>query len=773
MSLYVLAIGVLFLFAIMDLMVGVSNDAVNFLNSSVGSRVAPRRTIMIVASLGILAGVTFSSGMMEVARKGIFHPQFFLMPELIAIFLAVMITDVILLDLFNTFGLPTSTTVSIVFELLGAAVAVSFAKSLQDQQSLLTVAEYINTGKALAIIAGILLSVAVAFACGAVAQFFTRLLFTFDYEKRVKRYGALWGGIAISMIAYFILIKGAKGASFMTAEAADWIKSHGWTILGGGFCFFTVIFQLLMATVRLNVLKVVVLSGTFALAMAFAANDLVNFIGVPLAGFHAFSLASASPDPLTVSMAGLQQSVQTNTFFLLGAGAVMVATLWVSKKARTVTRTEVSLGRQKEGFERFDSSYLSRVVVRMVLGLSHSVTQIIPPGARRWIGERLDSEGYRPAPGYDGRTPEFDLLRASVNLVVASALVSWATSMKLPLSTTYVTFMVAMGSSLSDQAWGLESAVYRVTGVLTVIGGWFFTAFMAFTVSLLCAFAIVYLKSAGVVLLMAIVALLLLRNVNVHRLREKASQELELLDLKRVTDADYAVRMSFENSGQYLAVVLENLSGCFEGILTEDRKLLKRLRHETSKMQRWSNIIVANIFKTFRLLGREESRRADTYSYVIYALQEITESLRDMLLRCHVHTSNQHAGLLPEQKKELQQVRKCMESLLSETAKILKDHEPYKYRDVASHFVDLKGLLEEYDHSQIERIRAGLSKTRLSILFYGINNACLKISEQTLNLLTIFEQTLYSEAQKAADSDQEPSQRNHSGQEPGQRNHSD
>ena len=751
MSVYVLAIGVLFLFAIMDLMVGVSNDAVNFLNSSVGSRVAPRRVIMIVASLGILAGVTFSSGMMEVARKGIFHPQFFLMPELIAIFLAVMITDVILLDLFNTFGLPTSTTVSIVFELLGAAVAVSVAKSLQDQQSLLTVAEYINTGKALAIIAGILLSVAVAFVCGAVAQFFTRLLFTFDYEKRVKRYGALWGGIAISMIAYFILIKGAKGASFMTAEAADWIKSHGWTILGVGFLFFTVIFQLLMATVRLNVLKVVVLSGTFALAMAFAANDLVNFIGVPLAGFHAFSLASASPDPLTVSMSGLQQSVQTNTFFLLGAGAVMVATLWVSKKARTVTRTEVSLGRQKEGFERFDSSYLSRVIVRMVMGLSHSVSKIVPPGAMRWIGERLDSEGYRPAPGYDGRTPEFDLLRASVNLVVASALVSWATSMKLPLSTTYVTFMVAMGSSLSDQAWGLESAVYRVTGVLTVIGGWFFTAFMAFTVSLACAFAIVYLKGAGVVLLMAIVALLLLRNINVHRLREKASRELELLDLKRVTDADYAVRMSFENSGQYLAVVLENLSGCFEGILTEDRKLLKRLRHETSKMQRWSNIIVANIFKTFRLLGREESRRADTYSYVIYALQEITESLRDMLLRCHVHTSNQHAGLLPEQKKELQQVRKCMESLLSETAKILKDHEPYKYRDVASHFVDLKGLLEEYDHSQIERIRAGLSKTRLSILFYGINNACLKISEQTLNLLTIFEKTLYSEVPKTTD----------------------
>ena len=331
--------------------------------------------------------------------------------------------------------------------------------------------------------------------------------------------------------------------------------------------------------------------------------------------------------------------------------------------------------------------------------------------------------------------------------MVASALVSWATSMKLPLSTTYVTFMVAMGTSLSDQAWGLDSAVYRVTGVLAVVGGWFFTAFMAFTVSLICAFAIFYLKSVAIVALMGIVVLLIIRNFRIHQNREKTTKELELLDLKRVTDAQYAIRTCFEHSGLFLSKVLENLSECFEGILTQDRRLLKQLRRETSSMQKWSNVIVANIFKTLRLLRRRESKDADKYSYVVYALQEISESMRDLILRCHVHTSNQHSGLLPAQKKELQQVRKCMEALLIQTARILKNREPFEYRDVAAHYVDLKSFIDQYDRSQIERIRSGESKTRLSILFYGITNACLKISEQTLHLLNIFQETLKPETE--------------------------
>ncbi|MBC2736290.1 MAG: inorganic phosphate transporter [Desulfobacteraceae bacterium] len=741
MELYGFAVALLFAIAIADLMVGVSNDAVNFLNSSVGSRVAPRHIIMIVASLGILAGVTFSSGMMEVARKGIFHPRFFVMPELITIFLAVMITDILLLDLFNTFGLPTSTTVSIVFELLGAAIAVSLVKIFHSDQSALTLAEYINTGKALAIISGILLSVAIAFVCGALAQFATRLVFTFNYEKRLRRYGALWGGLSLSMITYFILIKGSKGASFLTPPMVDWIKTHTWTIIGGGLAGFTVLFQVLMLTTRINILKPIVLAGTFALAMAFAANDLVNFIGVPLASFHAFTLAKSGTDPLTMSMEALQKSVHTNTFFLLAAGAIMVATLWLSRKARTVTKTELNLGRQDEGLERFDSSQLSRIIVRMVTGIFEASRQVFPESLRRTIRRRLDTSGYRPPPGYDGTIPEFDLLRASVNLMVASALVSWATSMKLPLSTTYVTFMVAMGTSLADQAWGLESAVFRVTGVLTVIGGWFFTAFMAFTVALTFAFAIAYLGGGAIFLLLLIVGLLIYRNFKIHRRREKAAHELEVLDLKRVTDADFAIQTCFEHSGRLLSVVRDKLDICFEGILTQDRKLLKKLRRETSKIQASSNVIVANIFKTLRLLQHDDVETAGKYSYVISALQEIAESVRDMILRCHVHTSNQHAGLLPAQKKELQKIRKCVEALLDDTARILLSHEPFKYSEVAAHYVKLKGLLEEYDANQIARIRSGESKTRLSILFYGINNACLKISEQVLQLLTTFDET--------------------------------
>jgi phosphate/sulfate permease len=744
MDIYIFAVGILFSVAIMDLVIGVSNDAVNFLNSAVGSRVSPRRTILIVASLGILAGVTFSGGMMEVARKGIFHPRFFVMPELITIFLAVMITDILLLDLFNTFGLPTSTTVSVVFELLGAAIAVSIVKIVQNHQSMLDLARYINTGKALAIIAGILLSVGIAFVCGAAAQFLTRMLFTFDYHRQLRRYGGLWGGLALSMITYFILIKGAKGASFMTVAMVEWIKIHTWAILLAGFAGFAALFQVLAMFTRVNLLKPVVLAGTFALAMAFAANDLVNFIGVPLAGFQAFILAKSSADPLNMAMVALQKKIPTNTFFLLGAGMIMVATLWMSRKARTVTKTEVSLGRQDEGLERFDSSQLSRIIVRMVTRMTDSVSRICPRTTRQWTRRRFSRTGIQPAVGYDGTVPEFDLLRASVNLVMASALVALATSLKLPLSTTYVTFMVAMGTSLADRAWGLESAVYRVTGVLMVIGGWFFTALMAFSVSLTFALILMFLnKWVAILLLLTVAGLLILRNFKIHKQREKVAGEMELLDLKRVTDADFAVKTCFEHSGRFLTAVNKNLALCFDGILTQDRKLLKQLRRETSKIQKWSNIIVANIFKTLRLLQVEDVKSAGKYAHVVSALQEVAESLRDIILRCHVHTSNQHAGLLPAQKKELQQVRKHVEALLEGTAQILLHRHAFQYRDLAAHYVTLKQHLEEYDRSQIDRIRNSLSKTRLSILFYGINNACLKISEQTLLLLNIFEETFH------------------------------
>ena len=512
MDAFQVAIFILFGLAISDLIVGVSNDAVNFLNSSIGSRVAPRHVIMIIASLGMLAGVTFSSGMMEVARKGIFHPQFFTMPELMTMFLAVMLTDIILLDLYNTFGLPTSTTVSIVFELLGAAVAVSVVKVLDAGEGLSTVIEYINTAKALAIISGILLSVVVAFATGAVIQYMTRMIFTFDFQKRIGKYGALWGGMALASIIYFILIKGSKGASFISPETLAWIKGHTWLILFISFAACSVALQALMLLTKISILKVIVLVGTFALAMAFAANDLVNFIGVPLAGFHAYLEADASGDLTGQTMEALSGKVRSETLYLLIAGGVMVVTLWISRKARTVTKTEVRLGRQDEGLERFEATALSQTIVRIVGSFFVSVRKVVPKALSNKISSRFERSEFRPTPAADGTVPSFDLVRASVNLMVASALISFATSLKLPLSTTYVTFMVAMGTSLADQAWGRESAVFRVTGVLTVVGGWFFTAFMAFTVASIFAVIIFYGREGAVIGILALAVFLILRN---------------------------------------------------------------------------------------------------------------------------------------------------------------------------------------------------------------------------------------------------------------------
>ena len=399
MEFFQIAILILFGLAISDLIVGVSNDAVNFLNSSIGSKVAPRNVIMIIASLGMLAGVTFSSGMMEVARKGIFHPQFFTMPELMTIFLAVMLTDILLLDLYNTFGLPTSTTVSIVFELLGAAVAVSLLKLYTSGDGLGRVLEYINTGKALTIIFGILLSVVVAFAVGALVQFISRIIFTFDYEKRLRRYGALWGGVALSSITYFILIKGSKGASFITPEVSDFIKGNTWLILLGSFGVCAVLLQILLSFTRVSILKVIVLIGTFALAMAFAANDLVNFIGVPLAGLSSYQVAAATSDPMNTTMEALAGKVPGNTALLIMAGVIMVITLWVSRKARSVTKTEIRLGRQDEGFERFESTVLSQTIVRLVSSIFDSVGRLFPRSLRGAVNRRFDRSTHRPTPG--------------------------------------------------------------------------------------------------------------------------------------------------------------------------------------------------------------------------------------------------------------------------------------------------------------------------------------------------------------------------------------
>jgi hypothetical protein len=741
MNLYLLAIIILAGLAVLGLIVGVSNDAVNFLNSSIGSRVAPRYIIMIVASLGILVGVTFSSGMMEVARKGIFHPEFFLMPELITIFLAVMITDVLLLDLFNTFGLPTSTTVSIVFELLGAAVGVSLLKIHMAGESYATLIDYINTARAFTIIMGILLSVVIAFFSGAIVQFLTRLLFTFDYKKRLKRYSGLWGGIALSVITYFILIKGAKGTSFLTPESVAWIKTHTWTILSGNFLLFAVLFQLLTLCTKVNILKPIVLIGTFGLALSFASNDLVNFIGVPLAGLTSYQVASASANPLTITMEALRKPIQSSTFLLLIAGAIMVATLWLSRKSRTVSQTELGLGRQYEGVERFGSSILSRIIVGQLYAVLEFTKRILPTWLKRKASARLDPSEHQTIPASGGKAPSFDLLRASVNMIVASAIISFATSLKLPLSTTYVTFMVSMGTSLSDQAWGRESAVYRITGVITVIGGWFFTALAAFSTSLVFALAIYFLKLPGIIGLLLFAAFLIFSTYRYHQKKEKEKTAIEAFSLKTVTDADTAIRTTFDQTGKFLKNISDNLGIAFEAASSEDLERLRNTRSESINIQKWSNVIIANIFKTLYLLNSKDIDDTHKYSRTIGALKSIAECQNDMVTRTCEHFENYHTGFTDMQKEELRHIKTFLTRLLWNTSIMLLRRKKVDYDYVSNQCNKLKNLISTFDRNQTIRIQRGESKTRLSILFYGLLENSLRIAEQTQNMLNIFKES--------------------------------
>ena len=478
---YIALLVFLGLLAVFDLFVGVSNDAVNFLNSALACRIASFKTTMFVASIGVMLGATFSSGMMEIARSGVFNPQMFTFNEIMVIFFAVMVTDIILLDTFNSLGLPTSTTVSIVFELLGSALAAAAFTLLADGKSLADVAEYINSSRSLTIISGILISVAVAFVAGTVVQYIARLIFTFNFEKMYRRIGGVYAGLAITAIFYFLVMKGAKGASFMRPEWIDFMSNNTLPIVATLFVVLSIVFQLLILVANVNVFKIIILAGTFALAFAFAGNDLVNFVGVPLAALDSYNewvASGAAAD--TFTMEGLLKPTVANTFLLLLAGLVMVLTLWFSKKAQIVIQTSINLSSSNSGeHEQFGSSLPGRMIVRASMGFGRLVNQFIPMGVKKGIDSRFE-----PKKLQHGETPlPFDYVRASINLVVSAVLIASATSLKLPLSTTYVTFMVAMGSSFADGARDRETAVYRISGVLAVISGWFITALCASTMA--------------------------------------------------------------------------------------------------------------------------------------------------------------------------------------------------------------------------------------------------------------------------------------------------
>jgi phosphate/sulfate permease len=624
--------------AVLDLMVGVSNDAVNFLNSAFGSRVARRRTVLIIASLGIVAGAAMSSGMMEVARKGIFNPEMFTFADVIVIFLAVMLADILLLDTFNTFGLPTSTTVSIVFELLGASVAVALFLSLGGTGGIAAVGSYINASSALVIVSGIVLSVVIAFAVGALVQFVSRLVFTFEGARRSTKQltTLIWSALAVTIIGFFLLLKGLSGAAFIgETQSAALAANIGWIALGV-FTSALAVFAFFQYRLGWDLLRIVVLIGTFSLALAFAGNDLVNFIGVPLAGLAAFdSWSGSGVAPTEYAMDVLAEPVRGQTGFLLIAGLVMVVTLWMSAKARSVTETEISLGRQQAGLERFKPHLLSRLLVWAGIRLSRVTSALFPRHTIRWVDGRFDlSESASASSSYEqSNTPAFDLVRASVNLTVASILIAFATTLKLPLSTTYVTFMVAMGTSLADRAWGRDSAVFRVAGVLNVIGGWFATALVAFVVAGTYA---LLLKSFGLSALAVLLAIGVAALIHSHRLHRRRLEEWQV-------ELDQS-----DNSRRSIEQALSVLKASLQGLVTENSKRFDSATREANRFA--ARLQAREIELVEALKAGNGPSTADRQALARFSLErQLCESVRSVANACSNYVYNGHPPLRSEQ----------------------------------------------------------------------------------------------------------------------------
>jgi len=717
---------VLLALAVSDLVVGVSNDAANFLNSAIGSKAAPRWVIMLVASVGIIIGSVFSSGMMEIARNGVFHPAMFSFQDIMMLFLAVMITDVILLDLFNTVGLPTSTTVSLVFELLGAAVIVAlFVISRGDGST--EIGEYINSGKALAIISGILLSVVIAFVCGSIVMYITRMIFSFRYKETFRLFGPLWCGFAFTAITYFALFKGLKGSSIMTPELAAILNGNTTMILLGMFAGWTVVSAILQYLFRINVLKITVLAGTFSLALAFAGNDLVNFIGVSVAGLDSYNLARETGD-IHMMMGDLAKPVVANTWILLAAGLIMAATLWTSKKARTVSATEINLARQDEGVERFGSTSMSRGIVRFALNVNKSVNRWLPEPVQRFIKKR-----FYPLTPKERTDASFDLIRATVNLTVASLLIAWGTSMKLPLSTTYVTFMVGMGSSLADRAWGRESATYRITGVLTVISGWFLTALIAFGVAALVATVLMWLKAPGVYIMLGVVVLILIQSTRTYR-RKSKRQEAEAED--RTTKATGNI---METLVDEIRVTMKKVVFIYNqtlvGVFNEDRKLLKKMVDESGDLHEEAHKRKHEVFSALQLLKNNDINTGHYYVQVVDYLNEVTKALYHICKPCYKHIDNNHEGFNKEQVEDLMRINKDVSAIYDRIIHMLETSNFDDLDTVMSMRDDLFDMISEAMLAQIRRTKKGQTSSKAGTLFFEITSETKTMMLQSRNLL--------------------------------------
>ncbi len=720
-NIYLLMLVALTILAVLDIVVGVSNDAINFLNSAIGSKALPVKTIMIVASLGIFVGAVYSSGLMEVARKGIFIPSQFNFEEIMVIFMAVMITDILLLDFFNTLGLPTSTTVSIVFNLFGAAIVMSLIKiSASDSQTIADLGQYINTKKAIEIITGIFLSVFIAFSVGALVQWISRLIFTFQYEKKIKNFGALFGGVALTAILYFIFMKGLKGTPYYK-DMKGFIEGNEIVIIIGGFVLFTLISFLFQKITKKSILLVVIAVGTFGLALAFSGNDLVNFIGVPMAAYHSYEAWSGSGiDPALFSMEVLDKKMPAQPFLLFIAGGIMVVTLWFSKKAKTVAETEISLSRQGEGREKFEPNMLSRGIVKATSWLSGGVSMIIPVKTQAKINASFHKPNDAITAEQHPDAPAFDMIRASVNLMVAGVLISIATAMKLPLSTTYVTFMVAMGASLADRAWGRESAVYRVAGVLNVIGGWFFTAFAALIAAGTVAFLIHWNKEVMIPILLLLTAILLVRNYLAHKKKSNSSIDPKSLKKHESSTVQGIITESADNISNVVSRTNKIYTDVLKGLAKEDTKTLKKSKKGVEKLDQEIEELRDNVFYFIKNLDETSVRGSNFYITILAYLTDVAQSLEFISKKSYKHINNEHKKLRYNQIKDLQEVDDSLTSLLTEIEEIFNSRKFDRISYVLSRKEETLGLLSTKIHAQIKRTRNEESSPKNTTLYFNI-----------------------------------------------------
>ena len=728
----------LFVLAIFDLVVGVSNDAVNFLQSAVGAKAASFRTILLVAATGVFIGASLSNGMMDIARHGIYQPEYFYFEEIMTILLAVMLTDVVLLDLFNTLGLPTSTTVSMVFELLGGTFALALYKSWSNPT--LELGQLINTDKALQVIMGIFVSVAIAFFFGMVVQWLARLIFTFNYKRHQRWSIALFGGIAATSILYFMLIKGLKDSSFMTPDYKAWIHDNTLLLIGCFLAFFTVVMQILHWC-RVNIFKVVVLMGTFALALAFAGNDLVNFIGVPLAGYSSFMDYTANGAEVGVDgflMTSLTQSARTPWIFLFGAGVIMVYALATSKKAQNVIKTSVDLARQDEGEEGFGSTPLARTLVRVSLSMANGMNKIIPLRTQQWVGSRFCKDEAILANG-----AAFDLVRASVNLVLAGLLIAVGTSLKLPLSTTYVTFMVAMGSSLADRAWGRDSAVYRITGVLSVISGWFITAGAAFTICYFVTTLIYFGGTTAILIMIALVVFMLIRSQVMYRQRKAKEKEDEVMrHLMRSNDNAEILSLLRQHTRETLTDVLEFIQSTFEltvrSFLKENLRGLRRAngavkfeKQQIKQMKRSGTLAACRLDnRTILEKGFYYHQGNDFASEMVYSIGRLCEP-------CLEHVDNNFSPLNDEQKTEFRDVAEDIIYLIQSSRLRISSN---SYGEIDEEMKKANRLLEQLANlkqRELQRIQDQNGSIKTSMVYLTMVHESKSLVNYTINLLKV------------------------------------